>query len=128
VLAVFDSLCPSVHKGLLAGKCPWCGPTIIKGEAVSVPLLYQATTRQQLEKIREWGERMHAVAGIGLALCRMGGPTNVDRSTRFMKRLERLPATMLRDLRQRIEQSASREAAVDLILKALADFEQGENA
>jgi hypothetical protein len=33
IAVMFESLCQSVHKNLLAGQCPWCGCVILNGRA-----------------------------------------------------------------------------------------------
>jgi len=52
VAVVYQSVCRSYHKTLLAGKCPWCGCAVVKGELAGPHWRdWKAILRARIEQI-----------------------------------------------------------------------------
>ncbi len=132
---VYERLCQSVHKKLVAGKCPWCGCEIICGDAVvhaGIKIADIAAMRKILEaeleamgfKITDFMEYSNEEAIPALrALLKSANPASRRVAARLLGQLGRLAKEALPDLSLLLqdEDPQVRDAAAEAIKRIEAD-------
>jgi HEAT repeat protein len=132
---VYERLCESVHKKLVAGKCPWCGCEIVCGDAVlqaGIRIADIAAMRKIIEaeleamdvKITDFMEYSNEEAIPALrALLKSANPASRRVAARLLGQLGRLAKEALPDLSALLQDADPqvREAAAAAIKRIEAD-------